>query len=75
MCEVCVLCFWENLPGDFSLRGVFYLFLTVPPLPLSYTRGDRDRFPQTNIHPVAGGNSEDITVNVFAFFPPCLDEC
>ena len=52
MCEVCELCFSEDPPGDFPPRGVFYIFLKIPPLPLSYPRGDR--FPQKIYFPPQG---------------------
>ena len=52
MCEVCELCFSEDPPGDFSLRSVFCIFLKIPPLPLSYPRGDR--FPEKIYIPQQG---------------------
>ena len=55
MCEVCVLCFLEDPPGDFSHQ--FFFFLDPPSSCLSYIRGDR--FPQ-KIYIPRGGNLEDI---------------
>ena len=53
-----MLCFSEDLLGDF-LPGVFFFFFKISPLSLSYPRGDG--FPQ-KIYIPRGANSEDITV-------------
>ena len=56
-------CAFRKIPREAFPPGVLYIFIKIPPLPLTYPRGDGDgdRFPQ-KIHIPRGGNSEDITV-------------
>ena len=53
VCEVCELYVLEDPLGDFFPPGCFFFF-SIPPLPLSYPRGDR--FPQKYTSP-RGANS------------------
>ena len=47
LCVWCVCCAFRKIPsGTFPPGGVFFFFFKIPPLPLSYPRGDGDRFPQ-----------------------------
>ena len=56
VCVRCACCAFREIPPETFSPGVFYfLFLKIPPLPLSYPRGDRDRFAEKNTHPPAGG--------------------